>query len=57
VSEALVIQHKMRMRRIIFSSLAFLVLLFHISHKWHDFRTQNVSFDFLQTFSLKHFSF
>ena len=40
VSVALVIQHAMRMRRIILSSVASLALsyFYTLSHRWHDFR-------------------
>jgi hypothetical protein len=63
VSVALVIQHEMRMRRIILSYVACLALLYFstLSHKRHDFRKKGIKhkmcFNFLYNFCLKHFSF
>ena len=64
VSVVLVIQHAMRMRRITLSSVACLVLpyVYELFHKWDDLGggggmlpTQNVCFDFVCNFCLKHF--
>ena len=63
VSVALVIQHAMRMRHIILSSVARLALPYFptLSHKRHDFREKvteyEMCFDFLYNFCLKHLSF
>ena len=62
---ALVIEHATHMRCIILSSVVCLALpyfFFTLSHKRHDFRKksywiQNVCFDFLYKFCVKHFSF
>jgi len=66
VSRALVMQHVMRMCRIILPSEAPLAQSHFptLSRKWHEFRvkeknyrTLNVLFDFLYNFCLKHYSF
>jgi len=47
VCVVLVIQHAMRMRRIVICGLPRFKKISTLSHKWHDFRkrTQNVCFD------------
>ena len=63
VSVALVIQHAMRMLRIMLSSVACLAVRYFAtsSHKRHDFRKKFIEykmcFDFLYNFRLKCFSF
>jgi len=58
-----VIQQAMRMRRIMFSSVTHLAVLYFstLSHKKQDFRnkllTCNVCFDFLYNVCLKYFMF
>jgi len=61
---ALGIQHAMRMRRIILSTVACLSVKYFstLSHKRHFFskkviENKKVCFDFLYNFRLKHFSF
>jgi hypothetical protein len=60
---ALVIQQGMSRRRIMFSSVTYLAVLYFttLSHKKHDFRnkllTCNVCFDFLYNICLKYFMF
>jgi len=55
VSLALVIQNAMRMRRVIFTSVACLVLLyfFILAHKWHDFRKKVTEYKIYILFSLQ----
>jgi hypothetical protein len=64
VSVALVIQHLMRVRRIILSAVASLAVpyLSVLSHKRHDFRIKvcehkDCFFNFFYNFCLEHFSF
>jgi hypothetical protein len=62
LSVSLVIQHEMRMRHIILSSVACVAPYFStLSHKEHDFREKlsehKMCFDFLYNFCPKHFSF
>jgi hypothetical protein len=64
VFAALVIQHAMRMRRVILLSVACSALQYFstLSHKRHGFRNKiiehkNTCFDFLYKFYMKHFSF
>ena len=64
MSVALVIQHAMRMRRIILSIVANLALPYFstLSREGHDLKKKKVTghkmcFDFLYNFCLTHFSF
>jgi len=55
---ALCIRHEMSMRHVVICGLPRYKIFFStLSHKRHDFRKQNVCFDFLYKFCLKRFSF
>jgi len=59
---ALVIQHALRMRRILICGLLYSTIFFQITsqkarYSKRSYWAQNVCFDFLQSFCLKRFSF